>query len=244
MNHPTDTNHPEFFFRPGFADAVQELWADDIIPVLFDSPSYLPLADNADLWVLLSASRLLSCPQVEPSCAHNRAVSCFCFGGIAEEVTLSHITIGATLGRSPCATLDVMLMTLPYSFFPDAHRLTSKEYIPSNDDILRAPVATRMGVTETCFTMGQISLCLCHVTTQSGERKKWIHAFESVTSIIFCTSLPDYDRRDVDGEGRICLPFALIYMTTDCRRYYQDLLTFSDQLSIHGGSSGRRSYYS
>ncbi len=46
LNHPTDTNHPEFFFRPGFADAVQELWADDIIPLLFDSPAYLPLADN------------------------------------------------------------------------------------------------------------------------------------------------------------------------------------------------------
>ncbi|KAH8979820.1 hypothetical protein EDB86DRAFT_3248227 [Lactarius hatsudake] len=28
LNHPTDTNHPEFYFRPKFANAVRELWAD------------------------------------------------------------------------------------------------------------------------------------------------------------------------------------------------------------------------
>jgi hypothetical protein len=47
LNHWKDINHPEFFFQPGFADAVQELWTDDIIPVLFDTPTYFPLTDNA-----------------------------------------------------------------------------------------------------------------------------------------------------------------------------------------------------
>ena len=47
LNHRDDINHPEFFFQPGFADAVQELWADDIIPVLFDTPTYFPFADKA-----------------------------------------------------------------------------------------------------------------------------------------------------------------------------------------------------
>jgi len=47
LNHPMDTNLPEFQFQPGFADAVQELWADDILPVLFDSPAYIALADDA-----------------------------------------------------------------------------------------------------------------------------------------------------------------------------------------------------
>ena len=46
LNHPTDIN-PEFHFQPGFADAVQELWADAILPVLFDSPGYISLADDA-----------------------------------------------------------------------------------------------------------------------------------------------------------------------------------------------------
>ena len=28
---------------------------------------------------------------------------------------------------------------------------------------------------------------------QQSERRKWIHCFESVTSIIFCAALSDYD---------------------------------------------------
>ena len=47
LNHPADTKHPEFHFQPGFADAVQELWADDILPVLFDRPAYISFADDA-----------------------------------------------------------------------------------------------------------------------------------------------------------------------------------------------------
>ena len=47
LNHPTDTNHPDFYFQPGFAEAVQELWADDALLVLFDSLEYISLADDA-----------------------------------------------------------------------------------------------------------------------------------------------------------------------------------------------------
>ncbi len=104
-------------------------------------------------------------------------------------------------------------MTLPYSFFPDAHRVTSKEYIPSNNDVLRAPVASHVVVTETCLPMGQLSIHFCHIAGQRAERKKWIHVFEHVLSIIFCTSLPDYDQQNEYGAGRICLPFASMYLT-------------------------------
>jgi guanine nucleotide-binding protein G(i) subunit alpha len=56
LNHPTDTNHAEFHFQPGFADAVQELWADDILPVLFDSPAYISLADPCGIVSLFTVS--------------------------------------------------------------------------------------------------------------------------------------------------------------------------------------------
>ena len=29
---------------------------------------------------------------------------------------------------------------------------------------------------------------------QRSERRKWIHCFESVTSLIFCTALSEYDQ--------------------------------------------------
>ena len=128
------------------------------------------------------------------------------------------------------------------SVFQCAHRITSKDYIPSNNDVLRTPVPV---LTETYFPIGELSLRLLHIN-QRSEWRKWIHFFESVTSIIFCASLADYNRWEEDGQVRISSPFAFMYMTANCRFrgiYYQNLLTFFDQLSIRRGSCGHRSCY-
>lgn len=88
-------------------------------------------------------------------------------------------------------------MILPCSFFLDAHRITSKEYIPSNSDILRAPAQLQTGAMEAHLPMGRLFIRLYHVIKLgSGRRNKWIHFCGNMTSIIFCTSLPDYDRLD------------------------------------------------
>ncbi len=42
--------------------------------------------------------------------------------------------------------------------------------------------------------MGQLSIHLFDVGGQRSERKKWIHCFEAVTSIIFCVALSEYDQ--------------------------------------------------
>jgi guanine nucleotide-binding protein G(i) subunit alpha len=95
-------------------------------------------------------------------------------------------------------------MALSCSVFIDAHRITSKDYIPSNDDVLRAPVPV---LTDIYFPLGQLSLRLYHVS-QRSERKKWIHFFAGVTSIIFCASLADYNRFTYE-QGRIMRSFRL-----------------------------------
>jgi hypothetical protein len=38
---------------------------------------------------------------------------------------------------------------------------------------------------------------------QRSERKKWIHCFESVTSIIFCTALSEYDQTLLEEKGQV-----------------------------------------
>ena len=48
MNHRSDIDNPEFLFLPGFAQVVQDLWTEEIIPLLLDSPSSLRLADNSE----------------------------------------------------------------------------------------------------------------------------------------------------------------------------------------------------
>ena len=38
---------------------------------------------------------------------------------------------------------------------------------------------------------------------QPSERKKWIHCFESVTSIIFCTALSEYDQVLLEERNQV-----------------------------------------
>lgn len=45
---------------------------------------------------------------------------------------------------------------------------------------------------------------------QRSERKKWIHCFESVTAIIFCVSLSDYDLVLAEDEEMVGILWANI----------------------------------
>lgn len=39
---------------------------------------------------------------------------------------------------------------------------------------------------------------------QRSERKKWIHCFENVTSIIFCVALSEYDQVLLEESSQVC----------------------------------------
>lgn len=39
---------------------------------------------------------------------------------------------------------------------------------------------------------------------QRSERKKWIHCFENVTSIIFCVALSEYDQVLLEASDQVC----------------------------------------
>ncbi|KAI9182863.1 Guanine nucleotide-binding protein alpha-2 subunit [Blastocladiella emersonii ATCC 22665] len=85
-----------------------------------------------------------------------------------------------------------MLDSAPY-FFSEIRRIAAPEYIPNEQDVLRARIKTT-GIIETRFTMGQLQIHMFDVGGQRSERKKWIHCFEAVTSIIFCVALSEYDQ--------------------------------------------------
>jgi guanine nucleotide-binding protein G(i) subunit alpha len=38
---------------------------------------------------------------------------------------------------------------------------------------------------------------------QRSERKKWIHCFEGVTSIIFCTAISEYDQVLLEERSQV-----------------------------------------
>ncbi|KZT27185.1 guanine nucleotide binding protein, alpha subunit [Neolentinus lepideus HHB14362 ss-1] len=88
---------------------------------------------------------------------------------------------------------EFYLMDSASYFFSEVLRIGTPSYLPTETDVLRAR-AKSTGITETRFNMGQLSIHMFDVGGQRSERKKWIHCFESVTSIIFCTALSEYDQ--------------------------------------------------
>ncbi|KAG2034666.1 heterotrimeric G protein alpha subunit [Suillus americanus] len=78
-------------------------------------------------------------------------------------------------------------------FFTEVLRIGTPDYTPTENDVLRARAKTT-GITEMRFNMGQLSINIVDVGGHRSERRKWLHCFESVTCIIFCTALSEYDQ--------------------------------------------------
>ncbi|XP_018518041.1 guanine nucleotide-binding protein subunit alpha-14 isoform X1 [Lates calcarifer] len=78
-------------------------------------------------------------------------------------------------------------------YLSDLDRITSPFYIPTLQDILRVRVPTT-GIIEYPFDLSKVIFRMVDVGGQRSERKKWIHCFENVTSIIFLAALSEYDQ--------------------------------------------------
>jgi guanine nucleotide-binding protein subunit alpha len=51
--------------------------------------------------------------------------------------------------------------------------------------------------------MANILSSMFDVGGQRSERKKWIHCFENVTSIIFCVALSEYDQVLLEESSQV-----------------------------------------
>lgn len=67
-----------------------------------------------------------------------------------------------------------------------------QDYVPTNTDVLMARLKT-IGITETEFETNAMKWRLFDVGGARSERKKRIHAFENVTTILFVVNLAEYD---------------------------------------------------
>ncbi|KAK2459797.1 hypothetical protein APHAL10511_008229 [Amanita phalloides] len=81
---------------------------------------------------------------------------------------------------------------LPY-FFASLDRLFNPRYRPNEQDIIHCR-ARSTGITETTFRLRDHELLMVDVGGQKSERRKWIHCFQDVTSILFLVSLSGYDQ--------------------------------------------------
>ncbi|KAL2202417.1 guanine nucleotide-binding protein alpha-3 subunit [Sarocladium strictum] len=78
-------------------------------------------------------------------------------------------------------------------YFDEIDRIASPLYLPSERDVIRTRSTTK-GIFETRFMMGQLSIHLIDPGTQRSDRKKFMHCFEGVTSIIFVVDLDTYNQ--------------------------------------------------
>lgn len=84
-------------------------------------------------------------------------------------------------------------------YLSELDRFTLPEYLPTEQDILRVRVPTT-GIIEYLFDLDHIRFRMVDVGGQRSERRKWIHCFENVTSIIFLVALSEYDQVLFESE--------------------------------------------
>jgi GTPase SAR1 family protein len=93
-------------------------------------------------------------------------------------------------------------------------RFVSSDYVPSVRDVLLIRKRT-CGIKESLFDWNSLRVTLIDVGAPRSERKKWVHCFSNVTSIVFCINLttlhhPLYDSSvpRIHEESRLLEEFA------------------------------------
>ncbi|KAH6903452.1 guanine nucleotide binding protein, alpha subunit [Coprinopsis sp. MPI-PUGE-AT-0042] len=100
-------------------------------------------------------------------------------------------------------------------FFPSLDRLFEPSYQPTEQDIIRCRART-IGITETSFRLGDQDMLMVDVGGQKSERRKWIHCFQDVTSILFLVSLSGYDQCLVEDKDANQMQDAMTIWDSIC----------------------------
>lgn len=107
----------------------------------------------------------------------------------------------------------------PYYLEPQTlARVTQPDYIPDEQDILRAREPTT-GIHEYLFILEKAVFRMLDVGGQRSERRKWIHCFENITSIVFIVACSEYDQMLVEES--------------DCNRMLESTALFEQIINYH-----------
>ncbi|RKP21588.1 G-alpha-domain-containing protein [Rozella allomycis CSF55] len=119
-------------------------------------------------------------------------------------------------------------------FFDNVERIADPNYVPSTQDILKARIKTT-GIAEIRFRMGLVDIHMFDVGGQRSERKKWIHCFENVTSVIYIVSLSEYDQTLIEDSTQNRLIESLVLFESIVNsRWFQNssIVLFLNKMDI------------
>ncbi|XP_018517847.1 guanine nucleotide-binding protein G(q) subunit alpha [Lates calcarifer] len=107
-------------------------------------------------------------------------------------------------------------------YLNDLDRIADSAYLPTQQDVLRVRVPTT-GIIEYPFDLQNVVFRMVDVGGQRSERRKWIHCFEKVTSIMFLVALSEYDQVLVESanENRMEESMAL-FRTIITYKWFKD----------------------
>jgi len=81
---------------------------------------------------------------------------------------------------------------IPY-FYSKIDQLVSEDYIPTDEDVLRARIRT-IGIEAVTFNLEGALIRIFDVGGQKNERSKWSKVMDQVEGVIFCISFAEFDK--------------------------------------------------
>jgi len=105
--------------------------------------------------------------------------------------------------------------------FKNVDRIASDNYVPTPDDILRTRLRTS-GIVERKFKIKGVDFKFLDVGGQRNERRKWIHCFEGVTSVIFVAAISEYDQVLYEDESQNRLHESINAFENICNNHHFD----------------------
>ncbi|KAL1140099.1 hypothetical protein AAG570_000031 [Ranatra chinensis] len=164
-------------FESPYVEAIKALWADTGIQECYDRRREYQLTDSAKYY-LMEIDRVAA-PNYLPT-----------------EQDILRVRVPTT----GIIEYPFDLEEIRFSYLSDLERIEHAEYLPTEQDILRARAPTT-GIIEYPFDLDSIIFRMVDVGGQRSERRKWIHCFENVTSIIFLVALSEYDQILFESEN-------------------------------------------
>eukprot|EP00298_Acanthocystis_sp_HF-20_P011585 c19463_g1_i6.p1 GENE.c19463_g1_i6~~c19463_g1_i6.p1 ORF type:complete len:349 (+),score=103.17 c19463_g1_i6:130-1176(+) len=104
-------------------------------------------------------------------------------------------------------------------FFDNIDKIMDPEYLATHNDFLFTRVRTSGVVTNTYLISG-VKFEMYDVGGQRNERRKWIHCFSDVTSVIFVAALSEYDQVLFEDSNINRMKEALELFDEICRLDY------------------------